>query len=182
MFGAIIWSTAVNTLTSFIHNEPTSYSVIVEAKLNESFLKILEKKIGLQPVAESESVESRKQLADQIWDNVPLDAIIPHPDAIYAVPNAIGALCLNEAGLEYFKTSNAFSNFLEVFESYPHAVAMGWEPDVPRMIGETFDELVRHHQNGTTGLKNTIISAVLRMLERVSNRVRMESYNYGVGT
>src|SRR5260370_28778054 len=88
MFGAIIWRTAVNTLTSFIHNEPTSYSVIAEAKLNESFLKILERKIGLEPVAETEHVQSRKPMTDaQMWGQVPVDAIIPNPDTIYAVPN-----------------------------------------------------------------------------------------------
>ncbi|KAK6345636.1 hypothetical protein TWF718_007546 [Orbilia javanica] len=34
MFGSSVWSSAVNILTTFIHNEPTSYPIIHEAKLS----------------------------------------------------------------------------------------------------------------------------------------------------
>ncbi|KAJ6260137.1 E3 ubiquitin-protein ligase [Drechslerella dactyloides] len=34
MFGSSVWSSAVNILTTFIHNEPTSYAIIHEAKLS----------------------------------------------------------------------------------------------------------------------------------------------------
>ncbi|KAF3313412.1 hypothetical protein TWF173_005921 [Orbilia oligospora] len=34
MFGSSVWSSAVNILTTFIHNEPTSYPIIHEARLS----------------------------------------------------------------------------------------------------------------------------------------------------
>lgn len=39
IFGSNVWSNAVNILSSFIHNEPTSYAVIAEAGLSKSFLE-----------------------------------------------------------------------------------------------------------------------------------------------
>src|SRR5207248_1446957 len=38
-FGANVWSGAVNILSSFIHNEPTSYAVIAEAGLSKGLLE-----------------------------------------------------------------------------------------------------------------------------------------------
>jgi E3 ubiquitin-protein ligase HUWE1 len=39
VFGANVWSGAVNILSSFIHNEPTSYAVIAEAGLSKGLLE-----------------------------------------------------------------------------------------------------------------------------------------------
>ena len=38
-FGSNVWSGAVSILSSFIHNEPTSYAVIAEAGLSKAFLE-----------------------------------------------------------------------------------------------------------------------------------------------
>ena len=41
IFGAHTWSGAVNVLTSFINNEPTSYAVIVEAGLSKTLVETI---------------------------------------------------------------------------------------------------------------------------------------------
>ena len=50
IFGSNIWSGAINIMSSFIHNEPTSYAVIVEAGLSKALLEA----ITFQPIAKSE--------------------------------------------------------------------------------------------------------------------------------
>ena len=41
VFGSNVWSGAINIMSSFIHNEPTSYAVIAEAGLSKGFLESL---------------------------------------------------------------------------------------------------------------------------------------------
>ncbi|EAW10523.1 E3 ubiquitin-protein ligase TOM1 [Aspergillus clavatus NRRL 1] len=61
IFGSHVWSNAVNILSSFIHNEPTSYAVIAEAGLSKSFLEAVtssEIKTVEKPAVETTTVES----------------------------------------------------------------------------------------------------------------------------
>ncbi|KAK0485978.1 hypothetical protein IW261DRAFT_1662959 [Armillaria novae-zelandiae] len=68
LFGASVLPIAINIMATFVHNEPTSLAVIQEAGLPEAFYKAIE--LGVEPAIE----------------------------VIQAIPNAIGALCLNEVG------------------------------------------------------------------------------------
>ncbi|KAJ7647304.1 hypothetical protein FB45DRAFT_975025 [Roridomyces roridus] len=68
LFGPTVVPLAINIMATFVHNEPTSLAIIQEAGLPEAFYTAIE--AGLEPAIE----------------------------VIQAIPNAIGALCLNEAG------------------------------------------------------------------------------------
>ena len=193
-FGSTIWSNAVNIVSNFIHNEPTSYAIISEAGLTGAILgcvtseqissspqkfddpdSMLAKFIsgqsylqgdslatGLQALesylnsnlSKSQSELSRKSLAQ---------GILPATETIMAIPQAFGAICLNNAGMDLFLHSSALERFFECFESPDHVRAMSAETDLSRILGTSFDELVRHHPR----LRNVVLGSVFVMLRRV---------------
>lgn len=60
VYGSHVWSNAVNILSSFIHNEPTSYAVIAEAGLSKGLLEAVtqsELKVQEKLTAEPEETE-----------------------------------------------------------------------------------------------------------------------------
>ncbi|KAG4304837.1 hypothetical protein PORY_001890 [Pneumocystis oryctolagi] len=93
-FGPSIIAMSINILSTFIHNEPTSYSIIHEVKLSETFLKMTS------------------------------SLILPSPDVISAIPNAFGAICLNTQGMELFNSIKPLSSFFSIFTSSLHRKAL----------------------------------------------------------
>ncbi|KAK5006011.1 E3 ubiquitin-protein ligase tom1, partial [Cryomyces antarcticus] len=157
IFGSNVWSGAVNILSSFIHNEPTSYQVIAEAGLSRSVLEavtqtsIPEFDSALKPI--STSVKPR--LAQ---------GILPIAETIQTVPHAFGAICLNESGMKLFQASGALEKFFEVFQSPAHVRALNDDQDAPTVLGSSFDELVRHHPP----LKDIVLRSVMNMASKVA--------------
>ncbi|GAO46185.1 hypothetical protein G7K_0422-t1 [Saitoella complicata NRRL Y-17804] len=90
VFGSSVFAVAVNILATFIHNEPTSYPIIHEAKLSHAFL---------------EAVSNN---------------ILPSADVMASLPNAFGAICLNSQGAELFKQYSPLTKFFEVFLMTEH--------------------------------------------------------------
>ncbi|KAG0646144.1 HECT-type E3 ubiquitin transferase [Hyphodiscus hymeniophilus] len=90
--------------------------------------------------------------------------ILPTVETINIVPQAFGAICLNNAGMKMFQASCALDSFFEIFESPEHVKCMDTNKDLPANLGASFDELVRHHPP----LKTAIMHAVLNMVARVS--------------
>jgi E3 ubiquitin-protein ligase HUWE1 len=90
--------------------------------------------------------------------------IMPTSDTISIIPQAFGAICLNNAGMKMFQASGALESFFEVFESPQHVKCMETNKDLPANLGSSFDELVRHHPP----LKPAIMNAILNMVTRVS--------------
>ncbi|KAK3827071.1 MAG: hypothetical protein J3R72DRAFT_374295 [Linnemannia gamsii] len=88
--GNSIYAHAINTMTSFIHNEPTSLSILQEAKIPQTLLASLSKDI---PASN---------------------------DVVMNLPGAFGAICLNAAGLEMFTKDFDVKKFFDVFSSVPH--------------------------------------------------------------
>ncbi|KAL9132102.1 MAG: hypothetical protein Q9217_000138 [Psora testacea] len=198
LFGSSVWSGAVNIMSSFIHNEPTSYAIISEAGISRGFLKTLstepldnpgERTEDGLPAADRgnntslERTNDRSELPDPSADtgtlmsyfnrsvtqearpndSVLANGILPATDAIVAIPHAFGAICLNHAGMGMFKKSNACDNFFEIFESPVHVKAMTSERELAGVLGNSFDELVRHHP----GLKIWVLSSLLKMINRL---------------
>ena len=193
VFGSSVWSGAVNIMSSFIHNEPTSYAVIAEAGLSKGLLEAITSKKVPEPSvprneAESESSTAKQQAQTEadpdFWnsdvterpapanlDTVPsrpenttlAQGILPATDAIVTIPQAFGAICLNNAGMELFIRSKALTTFFEVFESPDHVKSMAHEGELARLLGGSFDELVRHHPQ----LKEPVMRSVLSMIKRV---------------
>ncbi|KAI8817902.1 uncharacterized protein EV422DRAFT_196979 [Fimicolochytrium jonesii] len=132
LFGASVFGLAVNIMSTFIHNEPTCLSILQEAKLPEALLHAVSK-------------------------DIPVSA-----EVISALPNAFGAICLNQAGLDQFNEAKPIEKFLQVFTSEEHLRTLQ-DNDVPHLVGNSMDELIRHHPS----LKEYVLSSIIGMLKRV---------------
>ncbi|XPS94894.1 HECT-type E3 ubiquitin transferase [Ascochyta lentis] len=184
IFGSTVWSMAVNVLTSFIHNEPTSYQVIAEAGLSDAFLET----VAGEPASEATAaaIASLTDTANPQPQRVytprgpeqPLAAgILPVAEAISTLPPAFGAICLAEAGMKLFQSSNALQRFFEIFESPAHVKALDADTEMPTMIGNTFDELVRHHPP----LKARVLSCLSELIARVVQLCANKAEKEGAG-
>ncbi|KAK6528468.1 hypothetical protein TWF281_009709 [Arthrobotrys megalospora] len=212
MFGSSVWSSAVNILTTFIHNEPTSYPIIHEARLSHGLFaavtgrpieQFLEDTAALSPVVEraptlegdeagnsqdtqiidadqleatsqtatageppvttatSDSQQTEKPPASLLVEN-PAATILPALDVMNTIPLAFGAICLNNSGLQLFKSSDALEKFFEIFESAEHVKCMS-DSDISTALGSQFDELIRHHPS----LKEDIMKVIVKMVGKV---------------
>lgn len=123
-------------MSTFIHNEPTSLSVLQELKLPDVFLERIRSK------------------------DFPVSA-----EVAIVIPHAFGAICLNETGLARFQEVNPLESFLEIFfksTTVPELL----ENDVPHIVGTALDELVRHHPSLNTSVLSAIgdlLGAVLEL-------------------
>ena len=187
-FGSSVWAGAINIMSTFIHNEPTSYAVISEAGLSKGLLEAIELRSGPQDpmkayllYLEANDVTSpeihtgdARQLrnfldatadsTDRLQKSIIRQEILPASDAILSVPQAFGAICLNPAGTKMLLETGALDSFFKTFESDDHIKSMAADKgDLPRLLGSSFDELVRHHPN----LKMPIMIAILNMIERM---------------
>ena len=203
IFGAAIWSGAVNIMSSFIHNEPTSYAIISESGLSKSLIEAISGRLDEstddlnhtnnrntndeehgsagspngrltasnvmgtadQHDAIVKELEKRRRVIREA-DHIMAQSILPHVEAMLAIPQAFGAICLNHAGMELFLASAALDSFFEIFESLEHVKALNnntVDYDTPRILGNAFDELVRHHPN----LRAPVLASVMAMLDRI---------------
>ncbi|KAJ4983787.1 ubiquitin-protein ligase [Stagonosporopsis vannaccii] len=184
IFGSTVWSMAVNVLTSFIHNEPTSYQVIAEAGLSDAFLET----VAGEPASEATAADIAsltdassprpKQMYTPREPGQPLaTGILPVAEAISTLPPAFGAICLAEAGMKLFQSSKALPRFFEIFESPTHVKALDADTEMPTMIGNTFDELVRHHPQ----LKARVLSCLSELIARVVQLCAEKAETEGAG-
>ncbi|KAF2428697.1 hypothetical protein EJ08DRAFT_315920 [Tothia fuscella] len=174
LFGANVWSGAVNIFSTFIHNEPTSYSVIAESRLGETFLEAITR----TSIAPSDTAKGKAAAGANPTPET--SGILPLHEAITVIPHAFGALCLNEAGMKLVQDSNALECFFRIFESPIHVRAMeGKESDMDLAceMGRAFEELVRHQPT----LGSEILAAVQGMVERVGKLCRDKAINDGYG-
>ena len=207
VFGSHVWSNAVNILSSFIHNEPTSYAVIAEAGLSKSLLQaVTQSEIRTQEKFTAEEVETegaelrgeappepstvdtaKPEEADQKPRECPLvrprgmrlaSGVMTAPEALSCIPSAFGAICLNASGLQLFQSSHALESFFEIFENPEHVKCLKDDPHLVRSLGTTFDELVRHHP----ALKTSVMSSVIVMVARVALLCRSKAWSLGMGT
>ncbi|KAI8808084.1 hypothetical protein BJ742DRAFT_290342 [Cladochytrium replicatum] len=132
LFGANVFGLAVNIMSTFIHNEPTCLSILQEAKLPHAFL-------------------------GAVTSNIPVST-----EVISSLPNAFGAICLNQQGLAAFNEAKPMDKFFETFISDEHLLTMQ-DNDFPHLIGTSIDELIRHHPT----LKDDILKSIIAMLNRI---------------
>ncbi|KAF2866207.1 hypothetical protein BDV95DRAFT_215567 [Massariosphaeria phaeospora] len=189
VYGSTVWSMAVNILTSFIHNEPTSYQVIAEAGLSEAFLKAVSEEAGVETSTSTadeempdQTTDSTSQTSPRVYaprnPDKPLAAgILPIAEAISTLPPAFGAICLAEAGMKLFQSSSALPRFFEIFESPAHIKALDVDAEMSNLIGTSFDELVRHHPP----LKSRVLSCLSEMIARVVQLCSDKAEKEGVG-
>ncbi|KAJ2448110.1 E3 ubiquitin-protein ligase tom1, partial [Coemansia sp. RSA 2424] len=132
-FGANVYGLAISISATLVHNEPTSLPIIQEAGLPQAMLEALE-------------------------------AHIPYNgDVIVHIPAALGAFCLNDAGLEQVRQSKVVRKALATF-SDPDFVRVLQEGDVPGLFGSVLDEFMRHFP----AVKDEVMGEAIEMLRRVS--------------
>lgn len=121
-------------MATFVHNEPTSLSVLQEKGLPEAFYNAID-----------EDIESSVEV-------------------LYAVPNVIGALCLNQAGLDLLASRQAtvIPKLVDVLLSDRHRKTLE-EKEHATQLGAYVEELIRHQPS----LKEPLLKAVLDVLTRL---------------
>ncbi|KAJ2832762.1 E3 ubiquitin-protein ligase tom1, partial [Coemansia furcata] len=131
-FGANVYGLAISISATLVHNEPTSLPIMQEARLPQVMLEALE-------------------------------AHIPYNgDVIVHIPAALGAFCLNDAGLEQVRQSTVIRKVLSTF-SDPDFVRVLQEGDVPGLFGSVLDEFMRHFPT----VKDAVMDETIEMLRRV---------------
>ncbi|KAL2835186.1 hypothetical protein BDW59DRAFT_4863 [Aspergillus cavernicola] len=208
IFGSHVWSNAVNILSSFIHNEPTSYAVIAEAGLSKSFLEAItlskvkapetspvEGGRAAPPVAETEGEPARpSSTAPSPSDGNgqshrdytiarPKDArlapgIMSATEALSCVPSAFGAICLNGSGLDLFQSSHALESFFEIFENPAHVKCL--IKDDTNLV-RSLGSTFDELVRHHPALKSSIMTAVMVMVARVGFLCRTKAWSYGMG-
>ncbi|KAI9099723.1 hypothetical protein DFS34DRAFT_502229 [Phlyctochytrium arcticum] len=96
-------------------------------------------------------------LLTAISSNIPVSA-----EVVSALPTAFGAICLNQPGLDKFNEVKPIENFLNVLISEEHIRSLQ-DNDVPNLVGNSMDELIRHHPS----LKDDVMSAIIKVLKKV---------------
>lgn len=142
---------AMNIMATFIHNEPTSLATIQEAGLPQVFYKVIE--AGLEPVIEVSIIFLRFTLTHTFLQ------------LIQAIPNAIGALCLNQVGQDQLATRpSVIPGIISIFTSESHIKVLR-EKENAVLMGTAIDELIRHHPT----LKTPIFDAVKSALSKIED-------------
>ena len=192
VFGSSVWSGAANIMSSFIHNEPTSYAVIAEAGLTQSFLDAINSLPSSESVVSGplrQEVEQPSEVMGALDEeklavrHSPQEmkhlayGVLPATDALVNIPHAFGAICLNHAGLDLFLKSNALDSYFQIFENPDHVKSLTSEPELSRLLGNNFDELVRHHPQ----LRTPVMISVFKMVASVKHLCKTQADTYGFG-
>ncbi|ETN37662.1 uncharacterized protein HMPREF1541_07285 [Cyphellophora europaea CBS 101466] len=168
-FGTHTWSEVVKAISGFLNNEPTCFTVIAEAGIIKSFLGTVTRRDGSQ--SDSDIKQTISDVSAQEGPGIPASV-----EAIGNASQLFEAICLTSAGFDLFKSSGALEKFFEIFESPAHVKLMK-DLNNMRVLGTTFDELVRHHPN----LRDTVMSSVIVMIARVRHITRAMAGDYGAG-
>ncbi|KAJ1734065.1 E3 ubiquitin-protein ligase tom1 [Coemansia biformis] len=131
-FGTNIYGLAISISAMLVHNEPTSLPIIQEARIPEAMLENLER-------------------------HIPYNS-----DVIMYIPAALGAFCLNDAGLEQVRKSTVVRNTLGAF-SDPDFIRVLQDGDTTGSFGASLDEFVRHFP----AVRDEIMDEVIAMLKNV---------------
>ncbi|TFK44714.1 hypothetical protein BDQ12DRAFT_730740 [Crucibulum laeve] len=130
LFGQSIFPIAINIMATFVHNEPTSLAIIQEAGLPETLFNAIE--TGIEPAIE----------------------------VIQAIPNAIGALCLNEAGqAQLARRPSIIPSLFSIFTSERHLKVL-IDKENAVLVGTAIDELIRHHPSLKTSIYEALKSTM----------------------
>ncbi|KAL9625810.1 MAG: hypothetical protein Q9160_000130 [Pyrenula sp. 1 TL-2023] len=205
-FGGHIWAGAIKVLGSFLHNEPTSYSVIAEAGLSKAFLEAVtaqkrsdgrfkdpsepleqasDGELGSQSGHVDVEMSSNNELPPNpqqmlIHDSdilIGSHSIPPSTEAIFNVAQAFEAICLTNSGFELFQRSSAMKDFFSIFESSAHVKVMQSAQFLTN-LGNVFDEFVRHHP----ALRDAVLSAVLVAVARLRYLCLSKVWSTGEGS
>jgi E3 ubiquitin-protein ligase HUWE1 len=83
-------------------------------------------------------------------------------DVIAAIPNAVGALCLNQAGIQMLNERPVVPKLFALFTSERHTKVLA-DRENASLFGSGIDELVRHQP----GLKQSVLDCILSTLAAI---------------
>lgn len=116
VFGPSVLASVIDCVFYIIHNEPTAFSILNEAKVIDTLLENFDK------------------------------FFIPSSELLMALPEVIGAICLNKEGANKVIEDNIIASFFKSFSGLEYAKELVIA-DATTNIGCSFDELGRHHTN-----------------------------------
>ncbi len=137
VFGPQVLALAINIMANFVHNEPTSLTTMQEQKMPELFFDLVE--------------------AD----------IEANFEVIASIPNAVSAICLNQAGLDLFNSRPVVQKLVSLLVSDRHVKVLQ-DRENATMFGTAIDELVRHQPSVKDKVITSILEAIRTILERGS--------------
>uniref|UniRef100_V5ED17 UBA domain-containing protein n=1 Tax=Kalmanozyma brasiliensis (strain GHG001) TaxID=1365824 RepID=V5ED17_KALBG len=137
IFGPQIFSLTILIISAFVHNEPTSLAILQEAKIPEAFFDAIEADIEAN------------------WE------------VIFAIPNAIGAICLNQAGLDLYNSRPLIPKLFSLFTSERHSKVFQ-DRDNANAFGAAIDELMRHQPS----LKPLVMESIMKTLDEIQQMGR----------
>ncbi|KAJ9117613.1 hypothetical protein QFC22_004463 [Naganishia vaughanmartiniae] len=129
--GSSVFALAMHVTAAFVHNEPTSLSILQEMKL---------------PDALYDAVEHNRQASFEI---------------LSALPNALGAFCLNQTGMDLtVKRREVLARLVHVCANPAYRDILR-DRDNASFLGTSLDELARHHPP----LKPILLEALSTLLK-----------------
>ncbi|KAH7367184.1 hypothetical protein B0T11DRAFT_348394 [Plectosphaerella cucumerina] len=205
VYGSVLWTNSVTVLSDFINNDPTSYAAIAESRMIVGFLEsVTGKPVADQSAAQRAAADgsSADDAAQPPQNDEPVvlepdgkphpppddvlaaedprnlaQGILPTAEAVLVIPQVLNSISLNNAGLKMVVSSQAFDRYFEIFESPKHVNQLAGDHQIALTVGETFDELARHHP----ALRNAISDSVIDMAARIRFLGRQKARSDGWG-
>ncbi|ODQ63987.1 hypothetical protein NADFUDRAFT_52972 [Nadsonia fulvescens var. elongata DSM 6958] len=134
VFGSSVVTSCLNIVYTTLNNEPTSYPIISEAGLIDSFIESLPKLLNL--------VSS---------------------DILTTIPLTIGAICLNSEGMKLIIKENIFEKVFSVFNSAVHSKEIA-SVEVGATLGTYCEELTRHYPSLSDTIMDGVIKTLDKVL------------------
>ncbi|KAG8093312.1 hypothetical protein GUJ93_ZPchr0012g20493 [Zizania palustris] len=131
-FGGGIYFSAVTVMSEIIHKDPTCFLALKELGLPDVFLS---------------SVTA---------------GVMPSCKALVCVPNGLGAICLNNQGLEAVRETSALRFLVDTFTSRKYLIAMN---EGVVLLANAVEELLRHVQS----LRSTGVDIIIEIINKLSS-------------
>ncbi|GJN12872.1 hypothetical protein PR202_ga31191 [Eleusine coracana subsp. coracana] len=129
-FGGDIYFSAVTVMSEIIHKDPTCFPALKELGLPDAFLS---------------SVNA---------------GVVPSCKALICVPNGLGAICLNNQGLEAVRETSALRFLVDTFTSKKYLIPMN---EGVVLLANAVEELLRHVQS----LRSTGVDIIIEIINKL---------------
>ncbi|KAL6623150.1 hypothetical protein ACP70R_033029 [Stipagrostis hirtigluma subsp. patula] len=129
-FGGDIYFSAVTVMSEIIHKDPTCFPALKELGLPDAFLS---------------SVTA---------------GVVPSCKALICVPNGLGAICLNNQGLEAVRETSALRFLVDTFTSRKYLIPMN---EGVVLLANAVEELLRHVQS----LRSTGVDIIIEIISKL---------------
>ena len=130
IFGPSISSLTLDCISYIIHNDPIAYPILKEAGAVDTIINVFPK------------------------------LLLPSSDVLMSLPEAVGAICLNNEGLDKVMKENILPTYFNLFYDLESSKELV-RSDMSTNLGCSFDELGRHYPP----LKPVIVEEIKKIIE-----------------